>query len=66
MVGAGDQSQSAAFLVFGQPRPAAALDTGEGSIGLLLEGGERAEVTINGFLYSKILLAQMFTPAVHQ
>lgn len=59
LIGAGDQSQSAAFLVLGQPSPSAALNTGEGGVGLLLESGKGAKVTINGFLYMEFSLAQV-------
>ena len=50
LVRAGDDLQLAGGLVLGQPGPAAALDAGEGGVGLLDEGGVGAEVAVNSFL----------------
>lgn len=50
LVCTGYKRQSAAVLVFGQPGPSAALNTGEGSVGLFLESREGPKVAVNGFL----------------
>lgn len=48
LVGSGNDGQSASVLVLDEPGPAGALDTGEGSVGLLLEGLEGAKVLVDG------------------
>lgn len=53
LVGTGDQAQRAGLLVLGDPGPAAALDTGEGGVGLLHEGGIGAEVALDRFLWAR-------------
>jgi hypothetical protein len=50
LVGARHQAQGARRLVLDQPRPAAALDAGEGRVGLLAEGVEGAKVGVDRFL----------------
>lgn len=53
LVRAGDEAEGARLLVLGDPGPAAALDAGEGGVGLLDEGGVGAEVTLDGFLWAR-------------
>lgn len=63
LICAGDESQRAALLVLGQPRPATALDSSQRSVGLLLEGGEGSEVALDSFLNrQRTSVSQYFTP----
>ena len=48
LVGSGDDGQSASVLILDEPGPARALDSSKGSVGLLLEGVERAKVFVDG------------------
>lgn len=48
LVGAGDEAEGARGLVLDEPGPARALDTGEGSVGLLLEVVKGAKVLVDG------------------
>lgn len=50
LVGASDNAEGARGLVLDEPGPAGALDAGEGSVGLLLEVVEGAEVLVDGSL----------------
>jgi hypothetical protein len=50
LVGAGDEAEGARGLVLDDPGPAAALDAGEGGVGLLAEVVEGAKVLGNGGL----------------
>jgi hypothetical protein len=50
LVRAGDEAKGTGCLVLDEPGPAGALDTGEGSVGLLLEGLEGAKVLVDGSL----------------
>lgn len=50
LVGTGDDAESARSLILDEPGPARALNAGEGSVGLLLEVVEGAEVLVNGSL----------------
>lgn len=50
LVGAGDDAEGAGRLVLDEPGPAGALDASEGSVGLLLEVVERAEVLVDSGL----------------
>lgn len=50
LVGARDDAEGAALLVLDQPRPAGALDAGQGGGDLLAEGLEGAEVLLDRFL----------------
>lgn len=56
LVRAGDEAQRARLLVLDDPGPAAALDAGEGGVGLLDEGGVGAEVAVDGFLWERCAL----------
>lgn len=67
LVRAGDQAQGASLLVLGDPGPAAALDAGEGGVGLLDEGGVGAEVALDGFLLARrtSVLLLLWRPIAH-
>lgn len=52
LVGTGRDAEGAALLVLDKPGPTAALDASEGSVHLLAEGLEGAEVLVDGGLES--------------
>lgn len=51
LVSASNKGQRATLLVLRQPRPTATLDTSKSCVGLLLEGREGSEVTVDRFLF---------------
>lgn len=57
LVRAGDEAERARGLVLDEPGPAGALDAGEGRVGLLLEGVERAEVFVDGGLQTRYVVS---------
>lgn len=67
LVRAGDQAQGARLLVLGDPGPAAALNAGEGGVGLLDEGRVGAEVALDGFLLARCtsVLLLLWRPVAH-
>ena len=57
LVGAGDKTEGARGLVLDEPGPAGTLNAGEGSVGLLFEVLEGAEVLVDGSLSNNTMIS---------